>query len=220
MALGFSSCFPNILCCPSAPNVGIPGWVLDACVACGIVLPLVLDLATLSYFCLTSSSLVCNQSSRDSHLLVMTRAPLSTAVHLSRTWTHLAPVSSPLQELEPCPNIAFWWGFYNIWAHLPDSWVPPAWLPRAHPLLCPVLPDWTWCPRLLESCLSLLYNFQLGFVLALSWTNSIVHLLGSSSTGPMLLIFNMFPLQNPLTPQPSEGSIKLGARKPVSLALS
>lgn len=97
---------------------------------------------------------------------------------------YLAPVSSPLQELGPCPNNSLLVGILQHMGTLPRIRIDSAWLPGAPPLLCLVLPDWAWCPQLLQSCPSLLYKFHLGFVLTLWETTLTVHLLGSSSTGP------------------------------------
>lgn len=75
----------------------------------------------------SASSTVYSPSSWDCHPPSLWPEPHSKLQYI---WLgpgpHLAPVSSPLQELEPRPNTAFWRGFCNIWAQLPESWLPPA----------------------------------------------------------------------------------------------
>jgi hypothetical protein len=100
-------------------------------------------LTMLFHFCLTSSILVCDQSSWDRHPLPMPSAPHWTSVvYLARAWMPAGTCQLSTSGTKTCSNSAFWQMSYNIWVHLPESWPPPAWLPRAHLLLCPVFPHW------------------------------------------------------------------------------
>lgn len=60
-----------------------------------------------------------SHSSRDSHLLPVTRAHSELQYIWPGPGTPLAPVSSPLQELDSCPNTAFWQGFLQHMGTIP-----------------------------------------------------------------------------------------------------
>lgn len=140
MADELSSCFMAVFCCSSEPNTEIPGWNLDARGASALVLPwswLCLSLHLPNFFCLDY-----NQSSWNRSLSLCSEWQALLQYIWPVPGPHLAPVTPP-QETEPCPNSAFCQGFCSIWAHPLEPWPPPAWLPRAHPLLCPVLPHCT-----------------------------------------------------------------------------